>query len=131
MEVGYSHELHTAIFDQPYTRIQTLVDRGIARRATASKYLKELERIKILESVHSGRDQLYLNLPLLQALSELYVQEINKFEHIFVICSLRIHSARTYRYCADIYAYCQTALPARTLLVSVLNLRERWNTNAK
>ncbi len=70
MSAGYSYELMELIFRQPYTRIGELVDRGIARRITASKHLKELERLGVMESARSGREVVYLNLPLLQALTE-------------------------------------------------------------
>ncbi len=68
MKSGYSYELIALIFRQPYIRINALVDEGIAQRATASAYLKELERLEILKSVRNGRDIIYLNRPLLQAL---------------------------------------------------------------
>ena len=70
MKSGYSYELIELAFRQPYIRINALVENNIAQRATASNYLKELERLEILQSVRSGRDVMYLNLPLLQALSD-------------------------------------------------------------
>ena len=70
MSAGYSYELMELIFRQPYTRIGELVDSGVARRVTASKHLKELERLGVMQSVRSGREVVYLNLPLLQALTE-------------------------------------------------------------
>ena len=38
----YTHDLIQLIFTQPYCRIGNLVERGIAKRQAASKYLKEL-----------------------------------------------------------------------------------------
>ena len=70
MSAGYSYELIELIFRQPYTRIGVLVDSNVARRATASKHLKELERLGIMQSVRSGREVVWLNLPLLLALTE-------------------------------------------------------------
>ncbi|ECC3363818.1 Fic family protein, partial [Salmonella enterica subsp. enterica] len=38
----YTHELVQALFAQPYCRIDNLVERGVAKRQTASTYLKQL-----------------------------------------------------------------------------------------
>jgi Fic family protein len=57
----YSKELIELIFQQPYCRIQAVEQAGIAKRQTASTYLKELERIGLLRGVKVGRDQLYIN----------------------------------------------------------------------
>ena len=43
----YSHELIEVIFDQPYCRIANVVDKGIAKRQTASEYLKKLANIQL------------------------------------------------------------------------------------
>ena len=63
----YSKELIELLFYQPYTKIQFLVDAGLAKRQTAASYLKELERIGVLRSQKVGRENLYLN----QALNDL------------------------------------------------------------
>lgn len=39
LPVIYSRELVDVIFEQPYSRIGNLVDRGIAKRQAASRYL--------------------------------------------------------------------------------------------
>ena len=65
----YSKELIELLFRQPYTKIQFIVDAGIAKRQTAAEYLKELEKIKILESLRIGKETLYLNLELFKLLS--------------------------------------------------------------
>ena len=57
----YSKELIEIIFKQPYTKIANLVNAGIAERRTASKYLKALEEIKILESMKVGKEIIYVN----------------------------------------------------------------------
>jgi hypothetical protein len=44
----YSHELVDTIFEQPYCRIDNLVEKGIAKRQTASVYLKKLVEIGVL-----------------------------------------------------------------------------------
>ena len=48
---------------------QFLVDAGIAERQTAAEYLKELERIGILEVHKVGRENLYMNKALYELLS--------------------------------------------------------------
>lgn len=65
----YSHELAEMIFVQPYCRIHNLVDAGIAKRQTASVYLKELTKIGILKEKKEGRENIYINPKFLEALS--------------------------------------------------------------
>ena len=64
----YSKELMELIFAQPYVRIQTLIDAGIAQRDTASNYLHELARIGILQPEKHGREMLYRHPALLEVL---------------------------------------------------------------
>ncbi len=66
----YSKELVELIFSQPYCRIATVVDAGIAKRQTASNYLKELEKIGVLTGERSGRDMIYRHPDLIQILTE-------------------------------------------------------------
>lgn len=56
----YSRDLVDLIFTQPYCRITNLVDRGIAKRETASAYLKELVRIGVLHEEKIGREKVFL-----------------------------------------------------------------------
>lgn len=65
----YRRELIDAIFEQPYCRISTLVERGIAHRETASHYLKTLASIGILDERKLGRDKVFVNPKLLGLLS--------------------------------------------------------------
>jgi len=65
----YSRELVDAVFEFPYCRISNLVDRGIAKRQTASVYLKELVRIGVLEEKRAGKERLFVNPRLLQLLT--------------------------------------------------------------
>ncbi len=60
----YSKELVEILFRQPYTKVQFLVEEGIAERQTAAEYLRELEKIGILRSEKIGRANLYLNIRL-------------------------------------------------------------------
>ncbi len=69
MNKGYSRELIELIFLQPYTRISDLETAGIAKRDTASEYLRELERIGLLQSIKLGRQRLFVNRSLLAVLS--------------------------------------------------------------
>jgi Fic family protein len=63
----YSHELVQLIFEQPYCRISNLVERNIAKRQTASSYLKQLTDIGILNKIDSGKEKLFVH-PRLMAL---------------------------------------------------------------
>ncbi len=63
----YSRELIELIFVQPYCRIGNLVDADIAKRQTASVYLKELCNAGVLKEVKAGREKLFIN-PRLMAL---------------------------------------------------------------
>jgi Fic family protein len=65
----YSHELVELIFIQPYCRIQNLVQSGIAKRQTASDYLKGLVDIGILKEVKVGREKLFIHPNLVSLLT--------------------------------------------------------------
>ncbi|MFM1815762.1 MAG: hypothetical protein RLZ98_2457 [Pseudomonadota bacterium] len=58
---AYSHELIETVFAQPYTRIAHVTERGIAKRVSASKYLKELVDIGVLVEEKVGRDKLFIH----------------------------------------------------------------------
>jgi Fic family protein len=58
------------IFEQPYCRFRHLVEAGVAKRETASRYLAELAKAGVLTEVKSGRDKLFLNRRLLALLTE-------------------------------------------------------------
>lgn len=65
----YSRELIETIFTQPYCRIANVVNAGIVKRQTASKYLDKLVALRILGEVLEGKERLFLNLPLLSVLT--------------------------------------------------------------
>ena len=65
----YSRELVDIIFEQPYSRISNLVDRDIAKRQSASTYLKKLVEIGVLEEINIGKEKLFLHPKLLQLLT--------------------------------------------------------------
>lgn len=66
----YSHELVQLIFEQPYCRIHYLVDGGVAKRQTASTYLKQLVDIGVLEERQIGREKLFVNPRLMHLMTE-------------------------------------------------------------
>lgn len=65
----YSRELIELIFVQPYCRIGNLVDADIAKRQTASVYLKELCNVGVLKEVKAGREKLFINPRLMTLLT--------------------------------------------------------------
>ena len=65
----YSRELVDAVFEFPYCRIGNLTERGIAKRQTASVYLKELVRIGVLEEKQAGKERLFINARLMHLLT--------------------------------------------------------------
>jgi Fic family protein len=66
----YSYELVSLIFELPYCRIQNVSEKGIAGRQAASRYLKELVKIGILEEVTVGREKLFIHPKLIHLLSD-------------------------------------------------------------
>ena len=65
----YTWELVELLFKQPYCRIQNLVDAGIAKRQTASVYLKQLCDIGILKEVKSGRENIFVHPKYIELLT--------------------------------------------------------------
>jgi len=65
----YSWELVELLFMQPYCRIANVVDAGLAKRQTASVYLKQLAEIGILREVPSGRESLFVHPKYIELLT--------------------------------------------------------------
>ena len=65
----YSHELVNLIFKLPYCRISDLTAEGIAKRQTASIYLKQLVEIGVLAEVETTKEKLFLHPKLLDMLT--------------------------------------------------------------
>ena len=65
----YTWELVELLFKQPYCRIHNLVDAGIAKRQTASVYLKQLCDIGILKEVRSGRENIFVHPKYIELLT--------------------------------------------------------------
>lgn len=66
----YRKELVELLFEQPYSKIEFVVDRLGVERKAASRYLQELESIGILESQKVGRETLYINRELVEILKQ-------------------------------------------------------------
>lgn len=66
----YSRELVDVNFEQPYCRIANLVERGIAKRQTASRYLHELSAAGVLTQLTVGREKLFVQPRLMGLLTE-------------------------------------------------------------
>ena len=64
----YTRELADLIFIQPYCRISDVVDANLAKRQTASVYLKRLCDIGVLQNLKVGREILFLNPAFLELL---------------------------------------------------------------
>ncbi|MBK7900319.1 MAG: Fic family protein [Azonexus sp.] len=65
----YSRDLIDVIFEQPYCRISDLIDKDIAQRQAASRYLKDLVALGVLREITAGREKLFLHPKLLQLLT--------------------------------------------------------------
>lgn len=64
----YKKELVELLFEQPYSKIEFVVNKLNVERKAASRYLKELEKIGIVESQKVGRERLYINNELIEIL---------------------------------------------------------------
>ena len=65
----YSRELAELIFVNPYCRINDVVEADIVKRQTAAVYLKALATEGFLKEIKAGRENLYINPPLLALLA--------------------------------------------------------------
>jgi Fic family protein len=66
----YRKELVELLFEQPYSKIDFVVERLNIERKAASRYLKELENIGVVKSQKVGREILYINNELLELLKK-------------------------------------------------------------
>lgn len=67
----YSHELMNTIFSHPYTKIEFIEESLHVSRPTASKYLKKLESMKLLEVEKYKNSLYYINTKLLALFTSL------------------------------------------------------------
>ncbi len=65
----YTWELVELLFKQPYCRIGNLVDVGVAKRQTASVYLKQLCDLGILKEIKSGRENIFVHPKYIELLT--------------------------------------------------------------
>ncbi len=67
---SYNKELIEVLFEHPYCKIEYVVGRLEVSRLTASKYLKELEKVKVLQSKQVWKETLYINTRLIELLKK-------------------------------------------------------------
>ncbi len=65
----YTWELVERFFQQPYCRIGNLIDAGVAKRQTASVYLKHLCDAGILKEIKSGREKMFVHPKYIELLT--------------------------------------------------------------
>ena len=73
----YTRELVDVIFEQPYCRISDLVNKGVAKRQAASRYLKSLVDVGVLNEISVGKEKIFIHPKLMKLLS----RDTNQFEH--------------------------------------------------
>lgn len=69
MGTSFSLELNDLLFSYPYIKISVLEERGIAKRQTASRYLKEIEKGGWLTSIQVWKETYYINRKLIDILT--------------------------------------------------------------
>lgn len=66
----FSKELIELIFEQPYCKIRLVEEAGIAKRLTATKYLRDLERHGFVTTVKKGTELIFINHHLWSLLTD-------------------------------------------------------------
>jgi len=66
----YSKDLVEVLFMHPYTKIEFLVSKLGLHRETASIYLREIEKLGILNSIKIGRSKYFINIKLFDMLKK-------------------------------------------------------------
>jgi len=66
----YRKELIELLFEQPYSKIEYVVKKMNVERKSASRYLKSLEQIGIINSEKIGRENIYVNRKLIEILKK-------------------------------------------------------------
>lgn len=72
----YTRELVDVIFEQPYCRISDLVNKGVAKRQAASRYLKDMVELGVLIEQAVGKEKLFIHPKLMKLLS----RDSNQFD---------------------------------------------------
>lgn len=70
LKASYSRELCDLLYSYPYIKIKILEENNIAKRQTASDYLKKLEKAGLLEATKIGKETYYINKGLMAILSK-------------------------------------------------------------
>ncbi|MFD6161292.1 hypothetical protein ACFWF7_22400 [Nocardia sp. NPDC060256] len=65
---GSNSELQSILFEQPYCRIKTVVERCGVSRPTATAWLQDLVTAGLLQDRKVGRDRLFINRDFLKLL---------------------------------------------------------------
>jgi cell filamentation protein, protein adenylyltransferase len=65
----YSRELVDLIFEMPYCRIADVIEAGLARRQAASRHLKALVEIGVLQEMQLGREKIFIHPKLMHLLT--------------------------------------------------------------
>lgn len=65
----YSKDLIEQVFRQPYCKIHFLEQAGMGTRQTCAKYLRELERLGVLQGRKIGREVYFINTALFELLT--------------------------------------------------------------
>jgi Fic family protein len=66
----YRKELIELLFEQPYSKIEFVVEKLNVERKAAARYLKKLESIGVLTSQKIGRESVYVNTKLIEILKK-------------------------------------------------------------
>ncbi len=70
LKASYSRELCDLLYSYPYIKIKILEENNIAKRQTASEYLKKLQKIGLLDMVKIGKETYYINKGLMDILAK-------------------------------------------------------------
>lgn len=68
LKSSYSRELCDLLYSYPYIKIKILEENNIAKRQTASEYLKRLAKAGLLDPVKIGQEIYYINKGLMEIL---------------------------------------------------------------
>ncbi|MEA3496984.1 MAG: Fic/DOC family N-terminal domain-containing protein [Bacteroidota bacterium] len=66
----YRKELIELLFEQPYSKIEFVVEKLNVERKAASRYLKKMKNIGIITSQKIGRESIYINEKLIEILKK-------------------------------------------------------------
>ena len=66
----FSKDLIELIFEQPYCKIRFVEQAGIAKRLTATKYLRALQKAGLVVAVKKGKELIFINHRLWRLLTD-------------------------------------------------------------